>query len=90
MQIDRCLLPYRAGTASCRANILSWYYNRETGECEEFIYGGCGGNSNRFSTKQTCERECSYSVGEELSPLAFEKTKYHVINEIVDFRKSWK
>jgi len=27
--------------------------------CEEFVYGGCGGNdNNRFATKSVCERHC--------------------------------
>lgn len=42
----------------CLGYFPSYYYNRETGECEEFIYGGCGGNENRFDTKQECEDFC--------------------------------
>ncbi|XP_076259164.1 proteoglycan-like sulfated glycoprotein papilin isoform X9 [Rhynchophorus ferrugineus] len=34
------------------------YYNRETKRCEPFIYGGRGGNGNRFQYEEECKREC--------------------------------
>lgn len=56
--IDRsiCELPKVAGP--CRAAILRYFYNKNTGECEEFYYGGCGGNCNNFQTKEECENKC--------------------------------
>ncbi|XP_076464212.1 papilin-like isoform X2 [Babylonia areolata] len=51
-----CNLPKAAGV--CRAYIPSFYYNKNTGQCERFIYGGCRGNANRFETKQQCEQRC--------------------------------
>lgn len=42
----------------CSEHIPSWYFNSESGDCEEFIYGGCGGNANRFETKKICENRC--------------------------------
>lgn len=41
-------------TGNCRGMFPSWYYNAETNSCDEFIYGGCGGNANRFETGQAC------------------------------------
>ena len=38
----------------------SWAYNRTTGQCEQFNYGGCLGNDNRFCS----EPECDYVCGE--------------------------
>nr|Q8T0W4.1 RecName: Full=Kunitz-type serine protease inhibitor cvp2; AltName: Full=Cysteine-rich venom protein 2; Short=cvp2; Flags: Precursor [Pimpla hypochondriaca]CAD27738.1 cysteine-rich venom protein 2 [Pimpla hypochondriaca] len=28
------------------------------GKCQEFIYGGCGGNANNFQTQAECEAKC--------------------------------
>jgi hypothetical protein len=36
----------------------SWFHNAVTKRCEEFIYGGCGGNANRFESRAACERAC--------------------------------
>lgn len=54
---DYCSLP--AVTGQCRAAIPMYYYNSTFGECMEFIYGGCPGNDNRFTTKEECIRTCS-------------------------------
>ena len=39
----------------CGLGSLTWYYNRDSGKCEEFSYGTCGGNANAFATKEDCE-----------------------------------
>jgi hypothetical protein len=51
-----CSLP--ADSGPCEAYMPSWYFNSETGQCEEFIYGGCEGNDNRFSTLEECSGVC--------------------------------
>ncbi|KAI0234218.1 Carboxypeptidase inhibitor SmCI [Lamellibrachia satsuma] len=51
-----CYLPAKAG--NCEAAIPSWFYNCATCACEKFIYGGCGGNRNRFDTELACRRRC--------------------------------
>lgn len=53
---DICQLPSRSGM--CLAYIPSWHHNSQTGQCEEFIYGGCDGNDNKFPTKEACEEKC--------------------------------
>ncbi|VDM34242.1 unnamed protein product [Hydatigera taeniaeformis] len=51
-----CDLPIKTGR--CRAFMPSWGYDRELGRCRRFIYGGCGGNRNRFPTRHECEMLC--------------------------------
>ena len=56
-EIDICSLSPDVGL--CRAYIPSYYFNQTLGRCERFIYGGCSGNGNRFSTNGDCLRRCS-------------------------------
>lgn len=51
-----CNLPKEIGL--CKAAIPRFFYNSLTGECEEFTYGGCGGNGNNFEKKEKCLKEC--------------------------------
>lgn len=53
---DPCELPKTVGP--CRAIQRVFYYNSREDQCEEFLYGGCQGNSNRFPDQQECERRC--------------------------------
>ncbi|XP_060665940.1 male accessory gland serine protease inhibitor-like [Drosophila nasuta] len=46
------------GIFACMAYMPSWSYNLKTNECVRFIYGGCGGNKNRFESKQECLARC--------------------------------
>merc|ERR1712232_1094014 len=60
---DICSFPPDAGP--CEALFPSWFFNVKSGKCEEFDYGGCDGNANRFKSKNDCEEFCpSSSMGE--------------------------
>ncbi|XP_046402802.1 LOW QUALITY PROTEIN: papilin [Ischnura elegans] len=61
---DVCSSPLDAGL--CKGRFVKWYYDAVTGLCREFIYGGCGGNGNRFSSASECESVCHHR--EELLP----------------------
>ncbi len=52
-----CLLPVEVGP--CEALIPGFFFNTQTKRCESFVYGGCRGNGNRFSTREDCESACS-------------------------------
>ncbi|XP_017097909.2 male accessory gland serine protease inhibitor [Drosophila bipectinata] len=45
-------------SAACMAFMPTWTYDASKNSCSEFIYGGCGGNSNQFSSKNECEKAC--------------------------------
>ncbi|XP_016533151.1 collagen alpha-1(VII) chain isoform X1 [Poecilia formosa] len=58
---DHCLLPMSEG--ACSEYALVWYFHGQSGECRPFVYGGCGGNQNRFTSKQDCESLCGTKSG---------------------------
>ena len=51
-----CHLPKVTGL--CKAYFPRYYFSKKSGECEKFIYGGCGGNANNFKTLQQCQQKC--------------------------------
>ncbi|CAK9304570.1 unnamed protein product [Gordionus sp. m RMFG-2023] len=54
---DICLLPKDVGP--CKAAFKRWYYNSMKRKCLEFIYGGCKGNSNNFTSLKICKKTCN-------------------------------
>ncbi|NXN81625.1 EPPI protein, partial [Bombycilla garrulus] len=53
---DFCYLPSVCG--NCKALFRRFFFNATSQQCEEFIYGGCGGNRNNFETKGECFQAC--------------------------------
>ncbi|VDK55795.1 unnamed protein product [Gongylonema pulchrum] len=45
-----------------------FYYDAFSGKCHPFIYGGCGGNLNKFKTKEECEARCSHIGADRNAP----------------------
>ncbi|XP_071340138.1 tissue factor pathway inhibitor a isoform X2 [Trachinotus anak] len=50
----------------CKAIKDRFFFNVDTGYCELFEYGGCGGNANNFETLESCEETCV--VSEDKNP----------------------
>ena len=57
--IDTCRLQPESG--ACLAYFPRYFYNSASGMCERFVYGGCGGNENRFRTIEDCQAACGQS-----------------------------
>lgn len=61
-----CALPEETGR--CRAYIRKFHYNPESKTCEEFTYGGCGGNRNNFDTEAQCLQFCREDTPVRVTP----------------------
>ena len=48
------LLSYRIGIGEFKN--ASYFYNSDKGECTAFYYKGTGGNANRFTSQEQCDR----------------------------------
>ncbi|UYV74467.1 PAPLN [Cordylochernes scorpioides] len=56
----------------CRGLFKRYYYNNKTDSCQEFVFGGCGGNRNNFRQLEDCQHECkrrAASVSREVCAL---------------------
>ncbi|XP_033969406.1 kunitz-type protease inhibitor 2 [Trematomus bernacchii] len=42
----------------CRAAFPMFYYDLNTASCQTFLYGGCRGNRNRYSSLEDCMTRC--------------------------------
>uniref|UniRef100_UPI00358EEB29 inter-alpha-trypsin inhibitor-like n=1 Tax=Myxine glutinosa TaxID=7769 RepID=UPI00358EEB29 len=42
----------------CFGDMLQFFYNSSSMDCETFTYGGCMGNANRFKSIQECHKTC--------------------------------
>ena len=51
-----CSLPVERGR--CRALMRRFFFNSTSRQCEEFRFGGCEGNANRFDTEKECNDFC--------------------------------
>lgn len=47
-----------ADTGTCKASLEKFFYNTDKDECQQFVYGGCRGNENRFDTLIDCTVNC--------------------------------
>ncbi|XP_022252622.1 papilin-like [Limulus polyphemus] len=61
--VNTCAQPFDKGP--CRGFFPQWYYDSRINICKRFIYGGCEGNSNRFSDRRECELRCVKKPTEE-------------------------
>ncbi|KAF7386509.1 hypothetical protein HZH68_013641 [Vespula germanica] len=76
---DLCNLPVDPGP--CRARFSKYFYDQNIRTCRQFVYGGCDGNANRFSTISECESLCVHL--EEPAPVGNDTTLSH-LGSVVD------
>lgn len=48
----------RVNYGKCGIGVHAWYYNPVKRSCVRFVYALCGGNQNRFYSKDECEEVC--------------------------------
>ena len=53
---DPCAQPRKVGP--CRAAFRRYFFNKRTGRCERFSWGGCQPNENNFETLEQCQSKC--------------------------------
>ncbi|XP_012667659.1 tissue factor pathway inhibitor isoform X1 [Otolemur garnettii] len=68
----------KADDGPCKAMMKRFFFNIFTQQCEEFVYGGCEGNQNRFDSLEECKKTC---VRDYLKKI----TKTTLIKEKPDF-----
>jgi hypothetical protein len=51
-----CGLP--ADPGPCDGVCPRWFHDAQTGQCQMFVWGCCGGNGNNFETQEACEAAC--------------------------------
>ena len=78
-------------TGPCRAKSVQYFYNPVTKRCEKFVYGGCGGNGNRFGNKGGCDFTCYPHVVDYTDTIRFLNEYYghtpnsYQLSEAIDF-----
>merc|ERR1711976_3546 len=55
-----CELPLDEGTGGGKES--RYYYDADAEKCSKFKYGGSGGNTNNFESKEECEEACAPQV----------------------------
>ncbi|CAE1165522.1 PAPLN [Acanthosepion pharaonis] len=62
-----CVIPTPSSQVDCESEmdpgtcfeyVTRWFFNVTSSRCEQFWYGGCGGNNNRFDNENECTRNC--------------------------------
>ncbi|XP_075555115.1 amblin-like isoform X1 [Dermacentor variabilis] len=59
-----CLRPKAPGSTCGGGPFTSWYFDSNSRACKAFIFGGCNGNLNRFSSERQCQRWCLPGIPE--------------------------
>ncbi|XP_012581534.1 PREDICTED: tissue factor pathway inhibitor isoform X2 [Condylura cristata] len=58
LKLTHSFCAMKADDGPCKAMMKRYFFNIQTQQCEEFIYGGCEGNQNRFESVEECKQTC--------------------------------
>lgn len=58
LKLVHAFCAFKADDGPCKAMLKRFFFNVHTQQCEEFIYGGCEGNQNRFESLEECKEKC--------------------------------
>jgi hypothetical protein len=73
---QQCQLPKDNGP--CAGYNPVFYFNTANLRCEQTVYGGCGGNANRFATSAECEAACVRAQGSHSRSLSLLLTAHYL------------
>jgi len=73
--VDLCQLS--ADEGPCDEFQTAFYYSAKVDRCEQFTWGGCGGNANRFASREDCEKRCRQQNTIRRPPTAQHDGKEH-------------
>ncbi|KAL1235586.1 Papilin [Trichinella pseudospiralis] len=62
MPRNPCLHPKDPGP--CNEHHQRWFFDNASQSCQQFIYGGCGGNGNNFKSHSMCTAKCGAALPE--------------------------
>ncbi|KAI6190323.1 hypothetical protein M3Y97_00105300 [Aphelenchoides bicaudatus] len=68
---DKCI--YQPDWGPCNQLRYMWFYNLTSGLCEQFLWGGCGGNPNRFASFELCQVTCEIPSSENDTDICTDK-----------------
>ena len=68
VNIDEAVCNLPAVRGPCVEHTLSYFYDNRQGVCKEFVYSGCEGNGNRFSSMTACQHVCIEGKGRAAEP----------------------
>lgn len=70
-----CQLTKDAGP--CTDYTAVWYFEHISRTCRRFLYGGCGGNGNRFETHDDCQQTCLNAENIDREPVTTSPAQTH-------------
>ncbi|XP_067848530.1 hedgehog-interacting protein isoform X2 [Heptranchias perlo] len=57
-RVARAVCQQSRKNGNCNTPTWRWFFNVDNRQCEQFLYSGCQGNKNRFSSQEECVKTC--------------------------------